>query len=45
MFAGGGILSSLAGPVWPAGGWLFLCGLGLVPVLLAGAIAAADQRG
>lgn len=45
MFAGGGILSSLVGPVWAAGGWLFLCGLGLVPVLLAGAIAAADQRG
>jgi len=45
VFAGGGILSSLVGPVWAAGGWLFLCGLGLVPVLLAGAIAAADQRG
>ena len=45
MFAGGGVPSSLVGPIWAAGGWLFLCGLGLVPVLLAGAIAAADQRG
>ncbi len=45
MFAGGGILSSLVGPVWTTSGWLSLCGLGLIPILLAAVIAAADQRG
>lgn len=45
MFAGGGAFSALVGLCWAAGGWPLLCGLGLLPVLLAAAIAATDRGG
>ncbi len=45
MFAGGGLMSALVGFGWAAGGWPLLCGLGLLPVLIAAVVAATDRSG
>ncbi|MBE7209863.1 MAG: MFS transporter [Gluconacetobacter diazotrophicus] len=35
MFSGGAVMSVLVGVCWAGGGWLALCALGLMPVLVA----------
>ncbi len=45
MFAGGGLMSALVGFGWAAGGWPLLCGLGLLPVLIAAVVAVTDRSG
>jgi hypothetical protein len=35
MFSGGAIMSLLSGICWSLGGWLALCALGVVPIVIA----------
>lgn len=35
MFSGGAVMSMLIGVCWSLGGWLALCALGVIPVLIA----------
>ena len=44
MFSGGAAMSVLVGVCWSSGGWLALCALGVVPVIIASLHCWRDMR-